>query len=276
METPKLDCYGLSDMGRQRETNQDQFLIAELNRSLLIRQSSIVQDDPMRVFGGLQGLLLLVADGMGGMAGGERASGIAVQVVTDYVLNTMRWFYGMSAYREDELVDDLRHVLQKCRESIQAVSDREQEFHHVGTTLTMAYILWPLLVVVHAGDSRCYLVRNRTLSQITKDHTMAQQFVDEGVMDSREAEQTRFSSVVTNVLGGGMDDVQPAVYKMELEKGDALLLCSDGLTQHVPDNRIYEILSSSLSAKGACREFVDAGNAAGGTDNITVVVARAP
>ncbi len=95
----KMDCFGMTDVGRVRENNEDQFLIADLNRSMLVHQTSLSQDDHTRLFGGSQGALLLVADGMGGHAAGQQASAIAVQALEHYVLNTMPWFYHLQETR---------------------------------------------------------------------------------------------------------------------------------------------------------------------------------
>jgi protein phosphatase len=144
----------------------------------------------------------------------------------------------------------------------------------MGTTLTMAYIVWPRLYVVHAGDSRCYLFHKRRLKQITTDHSYAQEFVDAGVIEPEEAEKSRWSHLLWNVIGGKGDEVRPEVHKARLSTNDSLLLCTDGLTYHVSDDELAELLASDLSAAELCQQLVDVANEAGGSDNITVVVAR--
>src|SRR3954470_16253842 len=130
----KLDCYGLTDIGRVREVNEDQFLIGDLNRSMLIHQTSLAHEDHTRLFGGSQGTLLLVADGMGGHAGGKRASALAVETLTRYVLNTMPWFFRLQG-EEGDLEDELRASLVKCQESIERASAAEPGRKGMGTTL---------------------------------------------------------------------------------------------------------------------------------------------
>jgi protein phosphatase len=144
----------------------------------------------------------------------------------------------------------------------------------MGTTLTLAYLLWPRLYVVHAGDSRCYLLRNARLHQITRDHTVAQRLVDQGILPAEEAEESRWSHVLWNCIGGGAQEMKPDVYKATLRLGDTLLLCTDGLSRCVPEKQIQQILESDRPAEETCKRLIATANAEGGPDNITVVVAR--
>src|SRR5437764_15158098 len=121
----KMDCYGLTDTGKKRPQNEDQFLIADLNKSMLIHQTSLSHEDHTRLFGGSQGQLLLVADGMGGHAEGKRASTIAVQAISRYVLNTMHWFFRLEENREGDLEEELKESLEMCQKSIQAAAEAE-------------------------------------------------------------------------------------------------------------------------------------------------------
>jgi protein phosphatase len=270
-----VDCHGLTDTGRQRPENQDQFLIAGLNRGMLVRQTSLDLVNQTQLTGELKGQLLLVADGMGGHAHGDRASELAVRTITSYVLNTMPWFFRLDPDREDDLVEDLAEALRRCEQILRAEGDAVPERQDMGTTLTMAYILWPRLYVVHAGDSRCYLFRDGELTQLTTDHSLAQQMVDQGILDPAKAEGSRFSDVLHNVIvADGGTELKPEVNKTVLENRDALLLCSDGLTKHVADEQIAALLERSDSAAAASSELVAAANADGGSDNVTTIVAR--
>jgi protein phosphatase len=270
-----VDCHGTTHVGRQRLSNQDQFLIAGLNRGMLVRQTSLELANQTQLTGELKGQLFLVADGMGGHAHGDRASELAVRTVTSYVLNTMPWFFRLDPEREDDLVEDLSEALRRCEQILRAEGDAVPERQDMGTTLTMAYILWPRLYVVHVGDTRCYLYRDGALRQLTKDHSLAQQLVDQGILDEGKAEESRFTDVLHNVIvADGSTELKPEVYKTVLASGDAILLCSDGLTKHVSDEQIAEILGRFDSSVQAASELVDAANADGGTDNITAIVAR--
>src|SRR5205823_2338219 len=133
----KMDCSGLTDPGRVREDNDDQYLIASLSKSMQVHQTSLDLDEQTRLFGASQGKLLLVADGVGGSAGGRRASTLAVNSLTTYLLNTMDWFFRLRADREDQLLGDLKAALEYCQERIRAEAERFPERRGMGTTLTM-------------------------------------------------------------------------------------------------------------------------------------------
>jgi len=214
-----------------------------------------------------------VADGMGGHAGGRRASALAVETLTHYVLNTMPWFFRLQEGLMD-LDGELRAALEQCQKRIEEAAAVDPQRQKMGTTLTMAYLLWPTLYVVHAGDSRCYLLRGNRLEQVTTDHTLAQQMVERGALRPDEAEGSRWSHVLYNCIGGGSHELNPDVCKATLHAGDTLLLCTDGLSKVVSETAIREVLGRNLSAGEACRQLVELANAAGGPDNITVVVAR--
>ncbi len=266
-----LDCYGVSDRGRKRERNEDQFLVAELQKSMLVGMTSLTPEESTRLFGRVLGHLLLVADGMGGAAAGEQASRIAVSSLTKFILNTMPWFFGLDEEHLQELKAELAHGLQRCQKSIEAFASEHPAMKGMGTTLTMAYVLWPHVYVVHVGDSRCYLRRGQDLHQVTRDHTIAQQLRDTGV---NVGPFSRLGNVLWNVIGGGSSELSPEVYRLEIEPGDTLLLCTDGLNRHVSDETIAESLAQELSATETCHELIAAANEGGGTDNTTVVVAR--
>src|SRR5262249_46734818 len=157
------------------------FLIADLTKSMLIHQTSLSHEDHTRLFGGSQAKLLLVADGMGGHAAGQQASALAVETLAHYVLNTMPWFLGLQETEEPDLREKLQTALARCQDRIEAAAKAEPSRYGMGTTLTMAYLIWPRLYVVHAGDSRCYLLRGGRLEQITTDHTLAQKMVESGM-----------------------------------------------------------------------------------------------
>jgi len=268
-----VDWFGLTDVGRVRQNNEDQFLTADLSKSMLVVQSSLPDGGENGRFGVHHGKLLLVADGMGGIAGGEVASGVAVQAVSQYVLNTMPWFFRVQDGREGELEDELKTALEACQRSVEAAAGSGR-LKKMGTTLTMAYLLWPRLYVVHAGDSRCYLFRGGKGHQITRDHTVAQQMVDRGLMSPEEAEESRWSHALWKCIGAGAHELNPDVYKATLEPGDTILLCTDGLSKYLPADRISRVLQKGGSAEEAARALVDAANETGGDDNVTVVVAR--
>jgi PPM family protein phosphatase len=144
----------------------------------------------------------------------------------------------------------------------------------VGTVLTMAYMTWSRLYVIHVGNCRCYLQRGATLEQITTDHTLAQLLVESGVLSAHESATSRLSSVLWNAIGGGIEDLRPEVYMARLQVGDILLLCTDGLSTHLPDSAINPLLQTQEPGRETCRKLVEAARSAGGTDNSIVIVAR--
>ena len=144
----------------------------------------------------------------------------------------------------------------------------------MGTTMTMVYIVWPRAFVVHVGDSRCYLLRNRQLDQITVDHTMSQIMAAAGQMSREEARHSPMGHALWNVLGGRSDELSVDVYRLTLERDDILLMCTDGLYDMVPHEKLQELLNANASAETACRKLVDLANENGGKDNITVIVSH--
>ncbi|MBN2561920.1 MAG: serine/threonine-protein phosphatase [Phycisphaerae bacterium] len=269
-------CCGLTDTGRERDANEDHFLIATLSKSMQIQQTSLDRQAGAELFSGDQGKLLLVADGIGGYVAGERASELAIDTMSQYVLNILPWFYRLHGEDEEDLYDELRLAIQKCEAVIDAESEAVPEHEGMGTTLTMAYVLWPSMYVVHVGDSRCYVLRGEQLSQITVDHTVAQELVDSGALEREQARSSRWHHVLSSALGRGMEKLRSSVYKAELQANDTVLLCTDGLTECVADADIKAILCARDSEQQTCERLVNAANDAGGTDNITVIVARFP
>ncbi len=266
--------HGLSDVGKERDTNQDHFLLARLKKELVVEQTSLPDHEQSQHEGDLEGHLLLVADGMGGYAGGELASRIAIDSAALYVLNTVPWFYR----QKDDCIDEFQAALKESLEFAQkqlAAEARNRPFERdMGTTLTMAYIVGKQLFVVHIGDTRCYLSRGDRLHQITHDHTVAQKLVEEGMMSPETAETSPMSHVLWNAIGAGdRSSHNPDVYKAAITAGDFVLVCSDGLTKHVTDEQLLQVISGGDSLEEKCATLVDMANEAGGTDNITVALA---
>lgn len=269
-----MDCYGLSDIGRVRDENQDQFLIADLKKSVLIHHTSLHYDDETELLGGSQAKLLLVADGVGGHRGGRRASTLAVEGTVQYLLNTMHWLFRLEEDREDEFFEDLKSALAFSREKIQHAAEAAPQEQGMATTVTLAYVVWPHVYLVHVGDSRAYLYRKAKLLLLTHDQTIAQMLADAGAIEAAQVEHHPFRHVLGSLLGCKPGEFQPVVHKAKLALHDKLLLCTDGLTRHLDESRIREYLARDCSAKSMCRQFIDAANDAGGSDNTTVIVAH--
>lgn len=268
-------AYGLTDLGTSRDVNQDQFLIAQLNKSMLVTSTSLPLTEKSRLFGGVQGQLLLVADGMGGHAAGEKASSLAVDHLISRLLNSVHWFFQVDHDCEEDFIDDLKELLQDAHARILRESLQDARRRGMGTTLTMAHVVWPRLYVVHAGDSRCYLIREGRAEQLTTDHTLAHRLVESGGISPEEEASSRWSHVLWNVLGGSGDgELIAEVRRADLRPGDSLVLCSDGLYRHVDPEQLAQIVSEDDDLETTCQRLVDIANERGGDDNITIVVSK--
>lgn len=266
---------GLTDVGLKRENNQDQFLIAQLNKSMLVGQTSLPIEHGSRLFGATRGQLMLVADGMGGHAAGEQASTMAIDFLVDRLLNHVHWFFQPDHDAEQDFIESLKALLRATHDRIQEEGRRNSSLNGMGTTLTMTYLLWPQMYVLHAGDSRCYLIRDGAVQPLTTDHTLARRMIDSGGMKPEDEAGSRWSNVLWNVLGGKSDvKLTAEVRSVILEEGDTIVLCTDGLHRHLDDERIINVLEAHASARSACEAFVKLANDGGGDDNITVIVAR--
>ena len=273
----KIISAGRTDIGKKRENNQDQFLVADLNKSMLVQATSLNLEAQSRLYGMSHGKLLMVADGMGGHQGGNRASRMAIDLLVNQLLNSMHWVSGSEtdeAESEAGFIEDLKKLMQHAHEAIEKEARSEVGKKGMGTTLTVAYVIWPWLYVLHAGDSRCYLLRDGELRQLTRDHTVSNQLVEKGGMTVEEAHNSRWSNVLYNALGAGAAEVVPEVHKVALRAGDTIMLCTDGLYRHVSDSEIRDLLETELEPPESCRSLIDLANFRGGLDNITAVVAR--
>jgi PPM family protein phosphatase len=153
-------------------------------------------------------------------------------------------------------------------------ADNDQSLQGMGTTLTVAGALGSDLIIGHVGDSRAYLFDGHKLTQLTTDHTLAQALIDAGVANPDDPASRSMRHVLTAAVGSLGEQVDPQVQRFSLRAGDKLLLCSDGLTEMVEDVTIAQVLREAKSAQGACQDLVDLALSAGGTDNITVVLAH--
>lgn len=270
----KVLCAGRTDTGKKRDSNQDQFLIADLHKSMLVQATSLNLDAQSRLYGMSHGKLFMVADGMGGHQAGSRASVLAIDLLINQLLNSMHWFFAVEPNREQDFIGDLKKLFQKAHQAIERESTEQVAHRGMGTTLTLAYVIWPWMYVVHAGDSRCYLLRGDKLEQLTSDHTISNQLVQAGTITAAETANSPWSNVLTNVLGAGSHDVLAEVKKVPLEVGDTVVLCTDGLNRHVEDGELRDIVQRELEPTECCRALIELANFRGGFDNITAIVAR--
>ncbi len=262
----------LTDTGKVRGNNEDHFLVARLSKSMQVCKTSLPGEGKTR-FALEEGYLIVVADGMGGAAAGERASALAVGSVESFVLNTLKWFLHLSGHDEHALLAELRQSLERADSTIIERARSNPALQGMGTTLTMAYSVATDLYIVHAGDSRAYLFREGKLEQLTSDHTLVQALIDGGAISPEDAKRHHQRNVVTNVIGGPRVGVFAEIHKLVLLDGDTLLFCTDGLTEPVNDDAIAEVLARHPDPEDACTRLVDLALNRGGPDNVTAVVA---
>lgn len=273
----RIDAAGLTHVGQVRTTNEDAYLIATLQRSMLVHDASPAARGWFT--GESAGTMLIVADGMGGQGGGDVASRVAVNSVVNHLLNCMPW---ATAHHEESarpahspslpgVRDQLASALVEGDSTVKITGARSGT-PQMGTTLTMALVLWPIAYVAHVGDTRCYLYRSGELRRLTTDHTLAQRLAE--VSPDSVDETSRLHHILWNSLGASADLPQPEIQKLTLQSGDVLLLCSDGLTKHLSDAQIARLLAGSAKAEQRCAMLIDRANAAGGVDNITALVAN--
>ena len=269
----ELDVHGLTHPGKVRTTNQDHFLICSLRKQMLVHLTSLSGLDRMPVLAERLALLGVVADGVGGSAGGETASRVAVEAVTRYIAESVQCYYASHGESDDAFLASLQDAAAQCHEDLLELGRDQPDLEGMATTLTLWLGVWPRAYLLQVGDSRCYLLRDGELTQLSRDQTMAQELVDAGVMARAEASRTPWAHTLSSAIGGRQ--TAPIVTRLEQEWGTVGLLCSDGLTRHVSDDRIRDRLRSMTSARQVCEDLLQDALDDGGTDNITILVGRA-
>jgi PPM family protein phosphatase len=267
-----VDVFGLTDPGRVRRENQDQFLIASVHKTLKVLLTSLPESERGDQSSRSKGWLFLVADGVGGVPGGQQASGTALRAIADYVTDAMDLYAQFGPEVEPGLLEELRHSVEKSHEMVLAEAEREHGHRGMATTLTMVMARWPRAYLVHVGDSRCYRLRGQKLELLTRDQTLAQALVDSGALAPERKEESPLKHVLWSAVGGSEAKIEVSAEDLQWE--DVMLLCSDGLTKHVTDEEIRAELLTNGSAPDICQRLVGLANDRGGTDNVTVVVAR--
>ncbi len=267
-----IDVFGLTDQGKVRKENQDQFLIASLHKTMQIQSTSLPPERLPELMSESRGFVFLVADGVGGMPGGQHASGTALSAIAHYVTHTMRLYYHHDPDEESKFLADLQESVLHSHSLLRAEGEADPLREGMATTLTLVAVLWPRAYVVHVGDSRLYILREGRLDQITKDQTMAQALVDAGVLDSANLERSPFKSILSSAVGGSQ--ATPMTTVTDVRWDDVMLLCTDGLTKHVTEAEIQQHLTDVHSAELICRKLVDLALERGGSDNVTVVAGR--
>jgi protein phosphatase len=268
-----VDVRGHTDVGKVRRVNQDHFLVSALHKVIDIHDTSLPAAYRERFDSGARALLFLVADGVGGGPSGERASSLTLDAIMRYVTNSMRCFYKLDQLASPDLMTELASSVQESHIRLRSAAETEPADTGMATTVTMAHVLWPRAYIVHIGDSRCYRLREGELIQVTHDQTVSQTLIDAGAMTAEDAATSPYSSVLTQAVGAS-DELEPALSRLDLEPGDTMLMCTDGLTKHVDSPTIVRLLQESPDAHAASIKLVEAALDDGGTDNVTALVAR--
>jgi protein phosphatase len=268
----RVKSFGLSDRGKVRRSNEDCFVIAELARTLHIHHTNLLQSKES--LSRHRAHVFLVADGIGGSQAGEVASGLSVKTIEEFLLNTLHRFTNLEAREEQGVLRDLQNALFQADSRIFEESEKNPEWRGMGTTLTMAFAANWRLFVAHAGDSRCYLQSAGKLQQLTQDDTLSGELGRCGILTSADQARHPYRHVVTNFLGGTEHGVRVELHSLALHPDDVLLICSDGLTEMLPETEISAILDGESEPEAACHCLVTAANERGGKDNITAIVAH--
>lgn len=244
-------AYGLTHVGRQRQHNEDAFLVEETAN------------------------LYLVADGMGGHAAGEIASRIAVDSINEFILHTKEddgtWPHAYDEHFKRS-TNRLMAAVRMANTRVLEAMRKDARLRGMGTTVVACLAENSTMSVAHVGDSRAYLIRDGQLTRITSDHSWVFEQVQAGMLTEAEAEKHPLRNVITRALGGALQ-VSPDASEIEARPGDLFLLCSDGLTGMVPESEILRVVAENDGdLEQACRQLIDTANERGGLDNITAVL----
>jgi protein phosphatase len=244
-----LTACGKTDQGLVRTNNEDNFY----------------SDEKMG--------LLVVADGMGGHASGEKASSLAVSVIRDY-FQGQQIMIGDRDPSFSEATNKLACAIRLANQAVYEASQSSPQLKGMGTTIVAVLLTGRKLSIAHIGDSRAYLVRAGTMEQLTDDHSMVNEQVKRNLISREEADLSEMKNILTKALG-----IQPELDadldELTLLEGDILLLCTDGLSNMVTDDDALDMISSAADASAACESLIEAANKNGGKDNITVVIGYA-
>ncbi len=267
-----VELHAKSDVGRVRRGNEDNFLVLDLSSQKTWTGSD--GDQPPghlnKLNLGEKGLVLVVSDGMGGALAGDVASRMAVDSVREMLTGPDA---DENCEAETPLVECLKNATVYANLAIHKRSQEDSRCAGMGATFTGAAVKGDMLDLVQVGDSRGYMIRRDQIRLATKDQSLVQQLVDVGQISEAEAETHMFRNVILQALGA-QSDIIPVTGKIQLRRGDMLLLCSDGLSGKLRSEDIQNIVADNPDLEKACDELIAEANNRGGEDNITVVLVR--
>ena len=243
-----VQAFATSDVGREREINEDYFYIS-------------FPDDQVQLF--------ILADGMGGYQGGEIASKLAVSAAKSYIMSN---YENTNKEEKEGLADLVKNALQYANMIVYEKAEAMPELSNMGTTMDICIIYQSKAFIAHVGDSRVYRLRKEFFRKITKDHSYVQKLVDEGKITKEESEVHPKKNMLMKAVGCNAY-VEPDVLIKGFLKGDVILMCSDGLTNMVTQQTIFEI-ASQKDIEQATVDLVKLANDNGGYDNITAILIK--
>lgn len=265
-----VDAFGLTHPGKMRPANADQFLILTLHKLTQVQASSLPVELARSQTSDARAFIFLVADGVGSGVG-VQASEAAMRHVMTYVTHATRLCYILDPAQEDHFLAELQKAVRRAHDEVH-LDAQVGGVSSMATTLTLVAFIWPTAYLVHVGDSRCYRLRNGELQRMTHDQTMAQALVDAGALTNSKAEHSPLKHILTSAVGA--DALIPEAASDECQWDDVLMLCTDGLTKHVTDQEIAEVLRSGASSEVMSRRLIDLALERGGSDNVTVVIGK--
>jgi len=260
----RVKLFARTDVGQIREHNEDNFLVADLTRKargLLEANRSLVI--------GPHGALFAVCDGMGGAAAGEIASQLAVDILYERMVEGLD---GAPPLTRDDLARRLVRAIEAAGLRIFQEAKVDRTRRGMGTTVTAAALVDGHLFFAQVGDSRGYVLRQGELVQLTRDQSLVNQLIEAGQLTEEEAETFEHNNIILQALGTA-DTVQVDLTYCELQAGDVLMLCSDGLSGMVRFDEIREVMRTTPEPVDTCKLLIERANQAGGHDNVTVIVA---
>jgi protein phosphatase len=272
-----VEAHATSHVGRVRKGNEDNYLLLDIANSQswtssqdngdfsVVSQTFEVDDT---------GIVLAVSDGMGGALAGEVASEMAVNIVSERLSNNDPEATISPESTNDSLIEKLYGSTLYANHIIHREGRTVPEYNAMGATFTAVGVTKQTVDITQVGDSRAYLIRNSSIRQLTKDQSLVQQLIDSGQIQPEEAESHAFKNVILQALGA-QPEIYPIAYRLIPQKGDILLICSDGLSNKIRNADMLKIIMENFdNLQQACVNLVNVANQNGGEDNITLVLAR--
>ena len=268
-----VELHAVSHPGKVRSTNEDSFLALRVGRSMDVLASSLTPEDlPPRVEE--RGWVLIVADGIGGRSGGEHASRRAIASLIAVATRIPNWVLHLNREYAEDILERATKYFHEVDAVLEREADADPALTGMGTTLTSVCLIDRDLVLTHVGDSRAYRYREGELARLSHDQTMAQALADAGVIPEREVDTHQQRHILTGAIGAAAGAPRVQLGRHSIADGDRVLVASDGLTEMVHEPDIARILDANPEPKAAAEALLAAALDAGGSDNVTIIVAN--